>query len=801
MQSSTNNETGEMTSPGWAAQAHRHTRRLSPKCWSFAGFEIEIAVKGLAEANCRPANDCAILRFQVSVSNRSPGRRRFNSGCSGLIGGFLGVLFTLLVAPATGWGADVRAERWRWSNPLPHGNNVLDMLVAPDLNVQVGDGGTVYVQWGGGRWAPGVTDVTNYLRGAAFLGSRLLVTGENGCILWSDDGRLFQPANLAPVTLDWFEGVAASMQRAVAVGDNGSIYTSTNGTDWLKATSGTAEWLRGVAFGDGAFVAVGENGKILRSSNSSGTSWNSITPVTSQHLNRVRYLGNSSSGFFVAVGNGGVALSSANGSTWTSLNSGTTNSLFDAATNSTGLLLVGDQEIRFRASGSSTWTNHITGLPTNAPPAWVYLSAYGVTNYYMVAGRSGLLVAGTRTNGAGLYDWQPQPDSSHAWLWDVTVQKGIYVAVGDLATILTSLDGILWAREVVPVPRTNTVLLGVGGTTHLLLAVGNAGNVLISRAGLTNLTVTNYVGTNIVITNTTFDTLGLIWTNLPAFTTNSLQGVAATSNLFILTGDLGKIFTSSDGTNWTPHTTSTTNFLSGVAIGPNVCVATGNRGTLLRAGMDASDWISLTSGTTNWLYRVRWVGGQFVAVGQNGTILTSATGTNWTARTSGTTTWLNDVTFTDGRWFVPGMQGLLLTSTNLVNWTRLPLPTGKSHFGAATWNGQLVLAGVEGAVLRNPVVPLPTPVDFLAYDRVVYATPSGQGANAVTIPTALELFLFGGEPDQFFEFQSCTNVTSGQWTTHASLELFDPSGTIYLTRDRDLTNTPPQEMYRTRLLP
>ena len=89
----------------------------------------------------------------------------------------------------------------------------------------------------------------------------------------------------------------------------------------------------------------------------------------------------------------------------------------------TRLLIVGDQDVRFRASGQTTWTNQVTDLPTNAPPAWVYLSAYGVSNSWLVAGRTGLLIEGSRTNGASLYTWQPSPDSSHAWLWDVTVQE------------------------------------------------------------------------------------------------------------------------------------------------------------------------------------------------------------------------------------------------------------------------------------------------------------------------------------------------------------------------------------------
>jgi hypothetical protein len=295
-----------------------------------------------------------------------------------------------------------------------------------------------------------------------------------------------------------------------------------------------------------------------------------------------------------------------------------------------------------------------------------------------------------------------------------------------------------------------------------------------------------------VITNSTFETLGLLWTNLPAFTTNSLQGVAAANNLFVLAGDLGKIFISPNGTNWTPRTTPTANFLSSVAIGPNACVAVGSTGTLLRAGPDGATWASVSLGTTNWLYRARWLGNQFVIVGQNGVIYTSPDATNWTTRVSGTTRWLTDVAFVDGKWFVTGYQGTLLTSTNLANWTVSPLPTIKSLYGAATQKGQLVLAGIEGVILRNQVVPELTPVNILGYNR-------SPVANTGASVSVYELFLFGGAPDQFFEFQSSANLST--WQTNATFELFDASGTIYLLRTRDITNTPPQEVYRTRLLP
>jgi hypothetical protein len=91
-----------------------------------------------------------------------------------------------------------------------------------------------------------------------------------------------------------------------------------------------------------------------------------------------------------------------------------------------------------------------------------------------------------------------------------------------------------------------------------------------------------------------------------------------------------------------------------------------------------------------------------------------------------------------------------------------------------------------------------TPVNVLGYNYSV-ATSSPGTNNAIV--SAYELFLFGGPPDQFFQFQSATNLGTAAWNTNAPLELFDRSVTIYLLRTRDLTNTPPQEFYRTRLVP
>ena len=99
-----------------------------------------------------------------------------------------------------------------------------------------------------------------------------------------------------------------------------------------------------------------------------------------------------------------------------------------------------------------------------------------------------------------------------------------------------------------------------------------------------------------------------------------------------------------------------------------------------------------------------------------------------------------------------------------------------------------MVAGIEGVVLRNQVVPKLSPVNILDYNYSAVVNPD-------LTASVYELFLFGGLPDQFFQFESSTNLSL--WGTNTVLELFDPSGTIYVLRTRD--GTPSAEFYRTRL--
>lgn len=688
---------------------------------------------------------------------------------------------------------------WRWSNPAPHGNNVVDMGYFNGLAVQVAERGQIYTSSDFQNWTPRDSHTTNSLQAVTSFGGRILIAGANGTMVYSDDGADFAYTNLN--TTDWLVGAAASPNLAVAVGDNAAIYTSLDGASWQQQAQPpqvAASWLLSVAYGGGTFVTVGEGGYIATSSN--GTNWTRraaplANPTFTNDLNRVVWIESGSgpnplttSGFW-AVSNGGRAIySTNNGVTWHLVSGlGSTNALYAAAGNDHTRLLGGELDVRLGTplANGMVWTGQ-TGSSLLSAPEWTYYTALWETNgssSYWLAGDTGMLVEGYATNNT--YNWRLPFYSPRDWLWDVTTVNGLYVAVGDHARIMTSDNGVDWSIEQVPsnysISSTNTVFFGIGGHTNLLLAVGNQGSVAVSSNLFTAVVTTNFDGS---LATNQVSNLGVIWSALPAPTTNDLHGVGVFTNQIFTVGGNGTILKYNGGVNWTRMAAPTTAYLSSVESFAGGLVAVGDGGTVLTSP-NGTSWtkVNLSPPTTNWLYRVRCLNGTLVAIGENGTILTSADGANWIRRASGTTAWLNDIGIVANTYYVVGTQGTVLTSTNLATWTSIGANTLKSLYAVASQNGQLLAVGIEGVIIRSQVVPDLNPVNFIGFNR-------SDGIN---------LWFLAGNPDQRFRLDASTNLID--WSTNGpTLEILDGSGTLWFIQDTG-SNAPSPFFYRTTRLP
>ena len=123
--------------------------------------------------------------------------------------------------------------------------------------------------------------------------------------------------------------------KFVAVGDSGTILTSTDGTSWTSRTSGTTSNLVGVTYGNSKFLTMtspmdnGSNSTATVLTSANGISWTSTSATCSScgtdnvSLNDVTY-GNST---FVAVGSSGKILTLSDLPTWDNRSSGTKSNL------------------------------------------------------------------------------------------------------------------------------------------------------------------------------------------------------------------------------------------------------------------------------------------------------------------------------------------------------------------------------------------------------------------------------------------------------------------------------------------
>jgi len=211
---------------------------------------------------------------------------------------------------------------------------------------------------GGNSWSAVSDGVSDNLSGTAYGNDMHVISGVSGTILTSsDNGSSWTSQTSGTSEVIW--EVTYDNNIFVSVSDNGSIYTSGDGTTWTSRTSGTSNPLRGVTYGNSTFVAVGNSGTIYTSPD--GTTWTSKTSPHSNAIIDVTY-GNST---FVAVGSGGNIITSSDGTTWNSRNSGTSNAIQQVAYgNSTFVVISNNGEI-FTSADGTTWTLEWTSGTTS----------------------------------------------------------------------------------------------------------------------------------------------------------------------------------------------------------------------------------------------------------------------------------------------------------------------------------------------------------------------------------------------------------------------------------------------------
>lgn len=220
----------------------------------------------------------------------------------------------------------------------------------------------------------------------------------------------------------------------------GRIFTSAdNGTTWVARNSSFAgdDYVRTIAYGNGIFVAYGglDTFKLVTSTN--GTTWtNRSLPASDLYYSVVTF---ANGRFFLNSGNTGACYTSTNGSTWALVTGAISSAREHGITYGNGkFVMLGARSHHGVATSTNgtTWVKHQT----------VLLDSGLVTNVEMNS---------------------------------ITYAEGLFVAVGNSGTVLTSEDGITWTKKTSPnfgTTRFYSVCYGNGK----FVITGSGGKILYS---------------------------------------------------------------------------------------------------------------------------------------------------------------------------------------------------------------------------------------------------------------------------------------------------------------------------------
>lgn len=154
---------------------------------------------------------------------------------------------------------------------------------------------------------------------------------------------------------------------------------------------------------------------------------------------------------------------------------------------------------------------------------------------------------------------------------------------------------------------------------------------------------------------------------------DQLSAVAYGNGLWVVTGDNGGIFTSSDALNWTNNSLPPTSHdLRNLVYGNGHFIAFADSRDLIYYSTNGVDWETNEAPMASQVASAGFVNGRFMAVGNNGAILFSDDGLDWSVMNTSTNILLNALAFGKGRYVVGGST--LGFSMGGTNWTFQPAP-------------------------------------------------------------------------------------------------------------------------------
>ena len=202
-------------------------------------------------------------------------------------------------------------------------------------------------------------NTSKYYYSVAYGNGKYVCVGNDGSLYYSTDGKTWVSTSISGFS-SYLWGVTYGNDRFVCVGYLGASYYSTDGLTWQAMTGLATTNYRAVTYGNDRFVCVGSSGKSYYSTD--GLTWNTMSGLdTSTHYFAVTY-GNDR---FVCGGSSGKSYYSTDGLTWNTMSGVDTSTVLRAVTyGNDKFICVCDSGKSYYSTDGLTWTA-MSGLDTS----------------------------------------------------------------------------------------------------------------------------------------------------------------------------------------------------------------------------------------------------------------------------------------------------------------------------------------------------------------------------------------------------------------------------------------------------
>jgi photosystem II stability/assembly factor-like uncharacterized protein len=632
---------------------------------------------------------------------------------------------------------------------IPSGvtNTLTGIASGNGVDVAVGSGGVVLMSTNDTNWTPEPVLDTNGLSSIVYGNGQFEAVGSNGLVLLSTNGVSWTTNTpLLPLQSGSLHSVSYNNGQYSALDTNGDVLLSTNGLNWITLVTGpgggSTNNPNGLVYYDDRLVLVGNNGSIQEADFPvAGTG-------TDTALNAAAYSGQ----MYVAVGNAGTIIKSADSSVWTMPTNyfGTPNDLYSVAYGNGQFVGVGENSWVVTSSDGDNWASTSSGVSS--------VSLYGVAfgnGVYVAVGDQGTIIRsidglnwtvdnsgtsdsfGAVTFGNGQFvvtggasdsltsidgtNWTNGGAGLMGGAEGLCAGNGLYVAVTSYGVIFTSPDGLNWTPQATPNVQLFSVSYGGGS----FVATAPAGFIYVSPNG-TNWTQLQtddgnldlyggtagdsqfvLVGENGGAISAAYGSLGTspsatVWNtvNSPARLGDTLTSVVFNGSTYVIVASTPESdLVSSNSTTWTLEGNGLENEAAGVTWGNGVFVTVDSYGNIYTSP-DGQTWTQ-RAGTGLDLYAVAYGGGVYVATSDSGIVVTSTDSIHWSPHQTPLTDTLSGAVYANGQFVIVADDGSIATSPNGTSWTQQSTPSGEL-FGVTYGDNQYVAVGSYGVILTSP---------------------------------------------------------------------------------------------------